>query len=371
MSKNILSYLSDYKQKPIGKDSPFNEVDGMIFAIFSYAPSGYEWPIRPHNTNLDPLGKTLGELAGELTNIKANHLLNTRFGNSPIGDFGQHLRFFKHIIKNPRYRGIKITGFEFRNIGYCQFCAFTFEIGIDEYIIAYRGTDGSLEGWYESYKMFNCDIPSQKFAKKYFQDQLAKARGIYRLVGHSKGGNLALSAAILCSTRQKLAILSIINFDGPGFTSGFIARHYKSILLIQHKTYRFSPADALISTLMFGRDILYYPANIKYVKPYGLQIPPSQHLYFNWSLNELNKFDLSSQSKLSMSFQEHMQALLFSHSPEEIDEVFEAVFAQSFNLYAQSGYILTPIEIIGLFINIRIRLAAAKEKSNASAIFHT
>ena len=363
MNKNILRYLSDYKNKPIGRDKPFNEIDGMIFAVFSYAPTGREWQHRPANANLEPLGKTMGELATQLVNTKANGLLNTRFGASPIGDFGQHLRFFRHIIKNPRYKDIKIAGFEFSNIGYCQFCAFTFEIGSCEYVIAYRGTDGSLEGWYESYKMFSCDIPSQKFAKKYYQEQLAKNGGTYRLVGHSKGGTLAISAAVLCSTKQKLSIRSIINYDGPGFTAGFISRHHKAILLIQHKTYRFSPADAMVSTLLFGRNILYYSRNIRYVKPYGLQIPPSQHLYFNWSLNELNKFDLSNQSNLSKFFAEHMQALLRSHSPEEIDNVFEAVFALSFNLYAQTGYILTPIELLSLFINIRIKLAIAKDQS--------
>jgi len=366
MNKNLLGYLSDYKLKPIGKGALFNEIDGIVFAVFSYAPTGHEWHRNINDITIEPSGKTMGQLARMLVSNRHNHIFSTRFGKSNIGDYGQHFRFFKHISQNPRYKNIKITGFQFRNIGYCQFCAFTFEINSGNYIIAYRGTDGSLESWYESYKMFNCDIPSQKFALKYFQEQLTKTGGFYRLVGHSKGGSLAVSTAALCDTRQKLSIRGVINYDGPGFTADFIRRYHKSILLIQHKTCRLSPADALVSTLLFGKNILYYPQNIKFVKPYGFQIPPSQHLYFNWSINGENKFDLSRQSKLSWNFQRHMAAIFFSHSAKEIDKVFEYAFARSFEMYAQTGYILKPVEIFSLFINIRIRLA--REKFSAKAI---
>jgi len=368
MNKNILRFLSDYSLKPIGKDSPFNEIDGMVFAIFSYAPTGNEWPEHICNFRAEPLNKTMGGLSEALIDVKSNSLLSTRFGSSITGDFGQHFRFFKHIAKNPRYKDIKITGFRFSNIGYCQFCAFTFEIGNGEYVIAYRGTDGSPESWYESYKMFSSDILSHKLAKKHFQEQLAKSGGTYRLVGHSKGGNLAISAAVLSGTRQKLSIRSIINYDGPGFTMDFLYKHYKSILLIQHKTYRFSPEDALVSTLFFGDKVLYYRQNIKYIKSYGLQIPPSQHLYFNWSLNEFNKFDFAPQSKFSKYFQKYMRTLLLSHSCEEISNAFESAFALSFEMYAQTGYILTYLEIASIFVDIGIKLESAKRQSNSHCI---
>jgi len=337
----------------------------MVFAVFSYAPTGADLRHMDDGFRINPVGKTMGEVGEILADVDNNRILANRFGKNSMGELGQHLRFFYHISQNRRYRDIEITGFSYNNDGYCQFCAYTLCLGSGEYVIAYRGTDGSLEGWYESYRMFHYDIPSQNLAVAYFQQELKKSGGKYRLVGHSKGGNLALSAATLCETVEKTHIRSIINFDGPGFSLEFVNKHYKSMLLIQHKTYCFCPEDAMISALLYGQDILYYDKNIRFVKPYGLQIPPSQHLYFSWAINKNNRFELSRQSKLSVKFKESMRELFFIHAPDEIDGIFEEIFAGVMASAEESGKTLGVLEIMTICINARLKLSAGHKINEA------
>ena len=361
MDKNILGYLANYNMPQIGGNHRYNEIDGLVFAIFSFAPLGSDVRRFKGGFSIDPVGKTMGQLSEILIDTD-NDLLNIRFGFSISGDYGRHLRFFNHIAKNNRYKNIKITGFIYNNDEFCQFGAFTFEISPHEYLIAYRGTDDSLEGWYESIKLFGENMPSRQLALDYLQGEMDKNKGIFRLAGHSKGGHLALSAAIMSDINYKLNIRSIINFDGPGFTKEFINKNYKNILLIQHKTYHFAPTDALVSSILFGRDILYYKKNIRYIKPYGLQIPPNAHLYFNWTIDETGKFELRPRSNLSLLFQKAAASLHHLYSPGELDYIFEQLYNQAADIYKDSDNIVNRFDILTFFLGAAIKLSTVKPR---------
>jgi len=360
--KNIIGYLSNYKLPKISESHRYNEIDGLVFAIFSFAPLGADVRRFRGGFFINPIGKTMGELSEILIDIDNNSLLSTRFGFSMSGDYGKHLRFFNHIARNSRYKDIKITGFTYNNNELCQFGAFTFEIGSGEYLIAYRGTDDSLEGWYESIKLFGESVPSRLLALDYLQREMEKNKGIFRLVGHSKGGHLALSAAIMSDIECKLNIRSIINFDGPGFTKDFIEKYYKNILLIQHKTYRFAPTDALVSSILFGQNILYYQKNMRYVKPHGLQIPPNAHLYFNWTVSEAGKFELKSRSNLSVLFQKTAASLHHLCSPKELDYIFDQLYTQAADIYKDSDNIVNRFDVLTFFLGAAVKLLAVKPR---------
>ncbi len=120
-----------------------------------------------------------------------------------------------------------------RVFGYCnvldqaegeQFSAVTF--GIDEATICvtFRGTDDSILGWKEDFCMsFMGEIPAQTRSAKYLQslsesrteDGETKEKII--VCGHSKGGNLALWAAMHAPKSVRDRIEAVYSFDGPGF----------------------------------------------------------------------------------------------------------------------------------------------------------
>ena len=105
-----------------------------------------------------------------------------------------------------------------------QFSALTFLIGEDICFVAFRGTDDTIVGWKESLNMsFMCPIPAQTEAVEYIE-RIADAfpkRKIY-VGGHSKGGNLAVYAAVSCREDVNRLIVEVYNNDGPGFNREFI-----------------------------------------------------------------------------------------------------------------------------------------------------
>ena len=105
-----------------------------------------------------------------------------------------------------------------------QFSAITFLIGEESCFVAFRGTDDTIVGWKESLNMsFMCPIPAQTEAVEYLE-KIAEAfpdRRIY-VGGHSKGGNLAVYAAVKCSEQTNERIAAVYNNDGPGFNREFI-----------------------------------------------------------------------------------------------------------------------------------------------------
>ena len=84
--------------------------------------------------------------------------------------------------------------------------------------IAYRGTDDSIAGWREDFRMaFLTPVPAQRHAEEYLAKAAQSFDGRIVIGGHSKGGNLALWAALNASDEVAERTDKIYNFDGPGF----------------------------------------------------------------------------------------------------------------------------------------------------------
>lgn len=100
-----------------------------------------------------------------------------------------------------------------------QFSATTFLLDNNSGFIVFRGTDYSLTGWKEDFNMsFLETVPAQKLALEYTREIAALYPMPLRLAGHSKGGNLAVFAAVKAEPEIRERILAIYNNDGPGFT---------------------------------------------------------------------------------------------------------------------------------------------------------
>jgi len=99
-----------------------------------------------------------------------------------------------------------------------QFSAVTFFPDKDYAFIAYRGTDDSIAGWRENFRMaYLTPVPAQLRAEEYLMHASAAFDGRIIIGGHSKGGNLALWAGLNAPDEISARIDKIYNFDGPGF----------------------------------------------------------------------------------------------------------------------------------------------------------
>lgn len=128
-----------------------------------------------------------------------------------------------------------------------QFCAVTFRLSESLHYIAFRGTDASLIGWKEDFNLaFSKSVPSQKAAAAYFRNIAQKYAGFFILGGHSKGGNLAVYAAVTAEKNNR--IIAVYNHDGPGFLPEvFALDSYRAMSSRIHKTV---PQTAVVGLIL-------------------------------------------------------------------------------------------------------------------------
>lgn len=99
-----------------------------------------------------------------------------------------------------------------------QFDAATFILPDGVNVVIFRGTDDTIAGWKEDLDIYTKKyIPSYKYSVEYLEEAAQKLEGDIIVCGHSKGGNVALYAALNCSPEVADRIKLLYNNDGPGF----------------------------------------------------------------------------------------------------------------------------------------------------------
>lgn len=99
-----------------------------------------------------------------------------------------------------------------------QFSALTAWLPDDTAFVAFRGTDDTIVAWKENFNMGASDaVPAQLDAETYLHRAAWKTELPLRVGGHSKGGNLAVFAALHNDALLQDRLLNIYNNDGPGF----------------------------------------------------------------------------------------------------------------------------------------------------------
>ena len=130
---------------------------------------------------------------------------------------------FKRMLLNQyedkiRYRNISLSNYVYDVTFEKQFSALTFKLPTGEKVIAFEGTDNNLVGWEEDFAMiYKFPVPADKDAISYINENVSLFDKSVIVVGHSKGGHLAMTAAAFSHWYVKLKIKSVYNLDGPGF----------------------------------------------------------------------------------------------------------------------------------------------------------
>ena len=226
---NILEYL-DWRGDLTLLERPFNEVDNLILAEICYldfsgfVPAGFQ--------------------TQQVTLLDA---ASAYFAAHPETNMGvlvpdQIPVLVEHAAKTARFSDVRLLGYVNRidEETQTQFSALTMLLPDGSAYVAFRGTDDTIVGWKEDFNMaFTPEIPAQKYAAEYLR-QVSGALPFRPLLvgGHSKGGNLAVYAAVFCGQDVQNRILAVYNNDGPGFYSSLLS-------LPEHK-----PVAGKITTLL-------------------------------------------------------------------------------------------------------------------------
>lgn len=156
------------------------------------------------------------------------------------------------IKDSKRYKNLKISNFEKVRDNNTQFGAVTIRIN-DLTIISYKGTDGSLIGWMENFRLgYEYPTYTQVLAQKYLLKTLTKEDKKVYVTGHSKGGNLAMSSIMSASDDIYNRLVAVYNFDGPGFRK----EEYKSPQYerLHKKLVNIIPTGSVVGTILNNKD---------------------------------------------------------------------------------------------------------------------
>ncbi len=125
-----------------------------------------------------------------------------------------------NMASQPRFAEMKVLACKhvYNEYPAVQFCAATFILPDGTNVIIFRGTDDTIAGWNEDLDIYTKKvIPSYKYSVEYLEEAAERLTGDIIVCGHSKGGNVALYAALNCSPAAADRIALLYNNDGPGF----------------------------------------------------------------------------------------------------------------------------------------------------------
>ena len=305
MAYDIIDYAILNAHKDFEK-LPFSKIDGLVFSQLSYL--SYD--------NLVPDLKSRGK-GVYLSQIAENENYEAIFPLERTAE--RNKKLLNAVAYSNRYGKIRVNYYEdiFDTEKDTQFCAITFIFPNGDACIAFRGTDSTITGWKENFNMlFTSPVASQSHSVPYVETVAKRIKGNITLVGHSKGGNLAIYAGTMCNDVTKAKIIEIQSFDSPGFTKEFIEspKH----LATEEKIAKFIPEESMVGLLLNNRE------NYRIIKSEGSGI--LQHDPFMW---QVKNDDFVNGEKLYMRskfFDSTFNDWVNSSEPEQREKFVEALF---------------------------------------------
>lgn len=295
---DLVQYVEQQKNKSFA-EKDFNTTDGLVLAELSYInweKLGIDYPADGSMTLKDVIGKMPEKIRSELDENTRELLTavadSERFGNMLISNYCEA---HKEKQEDVSYEDLK------------QFAAVTFtytdgEGNIQNYI-AYRGTDGTLEGWCEDFNMaYDTMTEAQRCSVEYLNEIASKLEGGIRVGGHSKGGNNAVYAFLFCDEQVRSRIQKIYSYDGPGMTEGICyidadgntvpldPEIYQQMLELL-KGSAVCPYDSVIGQLLNENDFVFVNTDEKIL---------ADHNAYTWKIDpETGEFERREQSDFS------------------------------------------------------------------------
>ncbi len=213
--------------------SPLNVVDTLAFSVISYVRMEEYIPAEP---DAEPV---------RLLNAAARYLKSTV-------QKSRYAKFLKRMAASARFGSVRLLAAqnEIDAKSGIQFAAFTALLPGQTMLVVFEGTDDTLVGWEEDFRMsYECPVPGQLRAVEYLR-AVATAHPLHHIVvcGHSKGGNLAMYAAVKADPAIRNRIREVHNFDGPGFCDNTI--YTAEYAEMRDRIHSFLPESSIVGALL-------------------------------------------------------------------------------------------------------------------------
>ena len=319
---NIQDYLLWRKDVPFSV-SPFNEVDGLVLSELIYADLNGCVPPDGERVSLSQVRGAFWQrhtreeiLAQQSYTMMAPFLLDDMADSARFGD--TRAAWFYDVTDAAS------------NV---QLAAATFFLPDGTAFVAFRGTDGTIVGWKEDFFLsFLPETEGQRRAAAYVNGHFAGLDVPLRLGGHSKGGNMAVYAAVSARPEVRDRIVAVYNNDGPGFLEPFTQTEaYRDMLPRVKSTV---PQDSVIGALLFSG------AEQRVVKSTASGIV--QHDGFSWQVLGPRFVEAEGRSEISLLIESILSQWLGRVSEEDrrlfvnaLFSLFEATGLETFSQMKQ------------------------------------
>lgn len=300
---DLFDYLSWRGDLRFSQDPP-NPVDALIFSALAYIRFGGDVEAHPATpTSLSDALKEFFQLPDHEQRIRVK----------------DDLELLNAVARTERFRGVRLYRYQDILIPEeeTQFAAVTFLLDDGSAFIAFRGTDFSLTGWKEDFNMsFQDTVPAQRLALEYTGDLAGELLMPLRLGGHSKGGNLAMFAAIQAPARLRRRILGVYNNDGPGFREYITENPAYGEMIPRLHTY--VPQSSVIGMLLEHEE----PYTVVKSKQLGLL----QHELYSWEIQGPGFVTMQEITADSRFLDQTIKNWLKDMSMEDRNQVVDAIF---------------------------------------------
>lgn len=286
----IYDYLDYYKNCSF-EEVGFNQMDAMLFACLVYLP------IKSFSEN-----KSYKDFVSYAYTFYKDDYSGVMKPSS--------FALLNKIKTSKRYENIIISNFKNVRNNDTQFGAMSVRFN-DNLLIAFKGSDSSLISWIENLRL-NYQYPTYTQSKgiKYAKDNILDSDKNVYLVGHSKGGNLAMCAGMEIPSGLRDKVKVIYNFDGPGFLK---KEYEKKFNLIKEKVVNIVPTGSVVGMCL-------YNDNFKSVKSKDLAF--GEHYPVGWGVfGEF--FVKTSLSRVSKQIHEMTTTNLDAVDKKQLGETIE------------------------------------------------
>lgn len=300
---NINDYIRWRGDIKISKKYPFNEIDSVILARFSY--------LLFHKIKMNAI-ETIENISNKMKNFDNSLFL-----------YNGDKEMITLLGNSKRFKDLKVTDYIRINNKeeVKQFGAICIHLPYREIYVSYIGTDSTIYGWKEDFNMaFMENVPCRllgaeylaNISKKYWYKSL-------RVGGHSKGGNVAIYSALTNSYKVQKKIIKVYNYDGPGLTKEVYDKYKNKYIVNKMETY--IPQDSIIGTLFHHEEKVTIVESLEYFL--------LEHDIFSWQVmkDDLIKYEgkINKSAKLEKAIKDYLDNTNKEERKIVIDALFEII----------------------------------------------
>lgn len=303
--KNIIDYVKEYGIHTFSEE-PLNEVDALVLsqmAYLNFAPfvpglEEYNAPVSIQSISSHPEYDKLPDgywYKEENMALFTAAAASVRFGSLK-------LNYYMNVVNEDKE---------------AQFSAITYVLEDKNVFIAYRGTDATLIGWKEDLNLaFSKPVYSQRLSVKYMETVAGYIGGDFYAGGHSKGGNLAMYAAMNCSEDARENLIRVYCNDGPGFRPEILqAGNYEAIA---ERAVKFIPRSSVVGVLLESQNF--------YELVESGSIGMLQHNSFSWKVEGTSFVRAKNMKESKLFLDSAMNEWIMSLSEEELHSFIDTFY---------------------------------------------